>query len=121
MIQGPDDVCLVQRAGLVDGSLPELQAPVHPRTRTSGGEHRATGKESVVPIDELGTERILDVSVVVQAAAEALDVLSRLVATPGLGPTFVPFAESVAKVAGGDLAVLWCSPRAAAIVPGHRS
>src|SRR4051812_15640151 len=39
MVQGQDDVVLVQRAGLVDGCLPELQAPIHPRTRTAGGEH----------------------------------------------------------------------------------
>jgi hypothetical protein len=29
-----------------------------------------------------------------------------LVAAPGLGATFVPFAVSVAEVAGGDLVVL---------------
>src|SRR5438270_1584871 len=36
VIQSPDDVALVERAGLIDGCLPELQAPIHPRTRAPG-------------------------------------------------------------------------------------
>ncbi len=66
---------LVQRAGLVDGSLPELEGPVRSRARTSRGEHRAPGVQAFVPVEELDAERIVDVAVVVEAAVQAFDVV----------------------------------------------
>ena len=63
--------------GLVDGRLPELERPVHPRARAARSEHRASRVERFVPVEELDAERIVDVSVVVETSVQAFDVLGR--------------------------------------------
>src|SRR5271170_2147613 len=67
VIQRVDDVVLVQGPGFVDGRLPELEGTEGSRARTARGEHRASGVEPFVPIEELDAERIVYVPVVVKA------------------------------------------------------
>ena len=71
------DVGLVERPGLVDRRLPELERPVRPGARAPGGEHRAPGEPPVVPVEQLDAERVVDRPVVVEAAVEPLDLLGR--------------------------------------------
>ena len=70
VVQCRDDVGLVERPGLVDRRLPELERPVRTGARTPRREHRAPGEEPVVPVEQLDAERVVDRPVVVQTAVE---------------------------------------------------
>ena len=77
VVERRDDVLLVQRAGFVDGRLPELERPVRSRARTPRGEHRAPGVQPLVPVEELDAERIVDRPVVVETPVQTFDVVGR--------------------------------------------
>ena len=53
VVERRDDRVLLQRAGLLDGRLPEPQPAVQPRTRAAGGELRVARIERVVLREQL--------------------------------------------------------------------
>lgn len=75
VIERPDDGLLVERAGLLDRRLPELQGLVMTRATAPCCKQCATGKSAVVILQQLLTEGIVDVLIIIQAAVQALDVL----------------------------------------------
>ncbi len=77
MIQCFDDVVLLQRAGLFDGSLPEPQTAVHARSGTARRELGAARIELVVLSEQFPAEGIADVLVVVEAAVQTFHLFGR--------------------------------------------
>src|ERR1051326_2918510 len=77
VVERRDDGRLVERAGLCDGVLPELEAAVHARGAASGAALGAFREARVVAAEQLLTERVIDRLVVVDAPVQPLDVLGR--------------------------------------------
>ena len=77
VIQCFDDVVLLQRAGLFDGSLPEPQTAVHARSGTASRELGAARIELVVLSEQFPAEGIADVLVVVEAAVQTFHLFGR--------------------------------------------
>ena len=77
VIQGRDHVLLRERAGLRNGSRPELQPAIQARRPTAAGELRVAGIERVVLGEQPLAERIADRLVVVEAAVQPVDVRGR--------------------------------------------
>src|SRR6266702_1331531 len=67
----------VDGARLAHRSLPELHAAVETGAGTAGGELRAAGEQPVIAGEQIAAERIVDLLVIVEAAVETFDLLSR--------------------------------------------